>query len=306
MTRRLAAATAAEISLASAVSTDSGWIRVPLNAGTLWNTIQVTYTAEAADEMGGGTVRIDLPVELSAIKGTSMPVRYQNVVIDSEADRYPASKRLYSSTSTALSTFGDNLAVDDTFTENYLSRVKFLDASRVEIMLDKDWDAGGVLTVVLGNVKSPVPVSLPVDAVANDTTTTTNEDNSGPYAEYPVRVSSKRSRGTLTAVGSQSLRVGSIAGTRTAEDNVAGADPVKDTLSTKVEFDPTIVYRGVMRQGISLTFTAPGPIYNSQLNIGIPTGIQPDHGNIRVSSNKPGVGDVTLTPPSPSVAQTIY
>ena len=160
----------------------------------------------------------------------------------------------------------------DTFTENYLSRVKFLDASRVEIMLDNDWDAGGVLTVVLGNVKSPVPVSLPVAAVANNVDTTdTDEANSGPYAEYPVRVSSKRSRGALTAVGSQSLRVGSIAGTRTAANEVAGADPAKDTLSTKVEFDPTIVYQGVMRQGISLTFTAPGPIYNSELNIGHPS-----------------------------------
>ena len=38
-------------------------------------------------------------------------------------------------------------------------------------MLDKDWDAGGVLTVVLGNVKSPVPVSLPVAAVANNVDT---------------------------------------------------------------------------------------------------------------------------------------
>ena len=66
----------------------------PLNAGTRYNAIQITYTATAADKMGGGLVRIDLPgltiAKIATDDTTTTMVTetgyYRNVLITSDAD----------------------------------------------------------------------------------------------------------------------------------------------------------------------------------------------------------------------------
>ena len=46
---------------ATAVNGEGTPPTAPLNAGTRYNAIQITYTAADADNMGGGLVRVDLP-----------------------------------------------------------------------------------------------------------------------------------------------------------------------------------------------------------------------------------------------------
>ena len=155
----------------------------------------------------------------------------------------------------------------------------------VEVMIPKDWMYGGQIVITLGDVTTGVPTRLPS---MDDAVTPL------PYAPYQLTASSKAKNGTLVSLDSDkqaSVRVGNILGSRIETAANAKLNITRDTTIRKVEIDPPVVHQGEMKRNFTIKFTAPGPMYGGTLEIGIPTGIQPDGSStVSVSSSGPGVG----------------
>ena len=121
-----------------------------------------------------------------------------------------------------------------------LAMVPTFSKDMVEVELSTEWNNGGTLTIVLGDITTGIPSHLP---------STDGADPAQPYAGYRLTASSKAKNGTLNLLGSQpSVRVGNIAETR-SEANVAAeallaTDLAKDTLSRDFAISPTICIPG--------------------------------------------------------------
>ena len=112
-----------------------------------------------------------------------------------------------------------------------------------------------------------------------------------------------------------SVRVGNIAGTRTAAESTADPDVAKDKLNREFTISPTTVYQGEMKRNFEITFKAPGPMYksnaaadasNASIVITIPAGLQPVGPNaVTVSSSGPGVGTHATTPADPDATTAV-
>ena len=281
----------------------------PLNAGTRWNAIQITYTAADGDNMGGGLVRVDLPgwamAKIATDNTATTMVKetdyYRFVTITSTPNADDGTTPgtaviLYSTTGTALndglgtasagSPITGATALSETQKEA-LAMVKTLSNDRVEVELSTEWNNGGTLTIVLGDIEAGVPNNLP---------STDGADPAQPYAGYRLTASSKAKNGTLILLGSQaSVRVGTILGTRSAADVTAeAATPkvfAKDKIAREFTIKPPVVYQGEMKRNFEIEFKALGPMYNGSIEIDIPAGIQPDGSStVSVSSSGPGVG----------------
>ena len=282
---------------------------LPLNAGTRYNVVQITYTAEAADKMGGGLVRIDLPGwALPAIAANLATTNvtekdfYQSVLITSDANgptggTDPPLETLYATSDTGLAAPlvpataipGSTAVALSEAQKDAFARVVTLTKDRVEVVLDSNWNYGGELVITLGNIESGVPSHLPSTDAA--------QAAPQPFADYQLTASSKAKNGTLVSLDTQAnVRVGNIAGTRTAAQSIADPDIAKDKLNREFTITPTIVYQGEMKRNFEITFKVPGPMYNvgtdeSNIQIAIPDGLRPDGSStVSVSSSGPGIG----------------
>ena len=273
----------------------------PLNAGSRWNVLKITYTATDADKMAGGLVRIRLPgwamgtiaEDAAATTNVNEKGHYKNVSIvatpynnaDPQALVTAEAETLYNTNATAdQQTIGVATPESDANKEviaDLLDMVS-LSTTMVEVMIPRDWMYGGQIVITLGDVTTGIPTRLP------------NGTGATAYAEYQLTASSKARNGTLVSLASANqanVRVGNILGTRTDTD--AKLNITRDTTVRKVTIDPTVVYHDEMDRDFTITFTAPGPMYDGRLDIDIPAGIQPDGSStVSVSSSGPGVGSL--------------
>ena len=156
---------------------------VPLNAGTRWNAVQITYEALDGDNMGGGLVRIDLPGwamgkltndttttkvdESSYYKWVTITSR-PNAASDraGEPSTTPGAPDILYSTGTGMTLntpFGVTEANEQTApAKALLAMVPTLSGDRVEVKLNAQWNNGGMLTIVLGDITTGIPNSLPL------------------------------------------------------------------------------------------------------------------------------------------------
>ena len=202
--------------------------------------------------------------------------------------------------------------------------------TEVKVTLGDDWRKGGQLVIVLNNVTVGVPSRL-TDTTYVDTNTDGEQGTGEPdihYTNVGFTPSSRASGGVLInlrpiliddngddadddglvdasppaglteddpaspKVSSKHprVRVGNILGTLTA----LNADTANDTLERAVEIEPDTTYTGITKETFVITFTAPGPMYDSQIRVTIPEQLIPDgvpndadyiDDNIRVSSS---------------------
>ena len=174
-----------------------------------------------------------------------------------------------------------------------------VDGSSVTVNLSNSWRSGGELVVVLRNVETAIPRSLPKTATMEDSGA---DGEDLPYHNYTISVKSKRSGrlDTLDPVSidhdgddpdgdGQSLgddatpeeraklpiiRVGNILGLVLGDPNLDGPDNDDDDSTTaglqyhgpdqvKRDFTitPATVYQGETNKTFRVSFTAGGPMY---------------------------------------------
>ena len=259
----------------------------PLNAGSRFNVIKIVFTATMDDGLGGGLVRVALP-------GWAMGTIADNAASTTDIDEkghYKYVRITSAPTNGTEATLYNTDATTQSAVKADVDMVSTINADMVEVKLSNEWSAGGVLTIRLGDVTTGIPNRLSVDRT---------DDNNGPYSNYPLRVSSRTKNGTLVAIDSSpNVRVGNIAGLRTvdADDD----NPSRDTVKRVVEIDPGKAYQGEMERTFKITFTVPGPIYDSSTGdtsnanfniVTIPASLEVDFSTISVL-NITGLGDFT-------------
>ena len=184
------------------------------------------------DNMGGGLVRIALPDwalgTIEADNATTLNIdekgHYKHVMITS-APTDGTSVTLYNTTADSQN-IGDADESDANKADiSDLLGMVSISKTMVEVELNNEWDAGGTLTITLGDVTTGIPSHLSVARTAT---------NNGPYAEYRLTASSKAKNGTLILLGMLKLTSGSAIlrgyAPRTRTRATLRATPSKETL----------------------------------------------------------------------------
>ncbi len=137
---------------------------------------------------------------------------------------------------------------DGTVSGTDTSRVDFEADKRITVALDSAWGPQRVdryLIIQLGDVTTPVPSRLPAT------------DNRGTaYETYEFLCSESTRNDVLGLFSRPKVRVGNIIG--------GGA---RDSLKRKLTIEPGRVFSGETNTEFTLTFTAPGPMHDSDLEL---------------------------------------
>ena len=241
---------------------------VKIAAGSRYNALQFTYTAftGAADEekainMAGGRVRIAFPWAVSN--------KFVTVVANTAADS--PDTELGNSTGVIYQTDKDGKPVDPGSSPTTL--IADLDADvKAAIAASAVSLSGSNITIDLGSEWGRRTTNVMRSLVI-----TFRDVTASKMAGSVTFTSSSSARGgnlrLLADANQPSVMVGNIHGTNgptTVDDKMA------DPLSRNVEITPVKVYPGEKKHRFTITFTAPGTMDDSTLEITIPPGLQPD------------------------------
>ncbi len=204
---------------------------LPLAAGSLRNVLKFIYRP-TADNLSGGRFRIAFPAG-----GWKVSNKFLSV-IDGDTEIYE--------------TDGDGNVSADSDTD----RVTFEADKRITVALDSAWGpqrGDRDLIIQFGDVTAPIPPRLP------DTDNDAGDQNTNvAYFTYQFLYSESTRNSVLGPLPSQpGVRVGDIIG--------GGTD--RDPLERKLTIEPGRVFPGETDTEFTLTFTAPGPMYDSSLHI---------------------------------------
>ena len=271
----------------------------PLAAGSKLNALRFIYTAftdvvgdsadgtgtdvagtadvnDTAIDMAGGSVRIAIP------PGWTVPDKV--IVIDNAAAASEDQVTLYDSVTAAA-------------TDDHKANVTFTADKSIVVKLGDGWaarnrptgttaDVGRTLQITLYEVTTGIP-SMLMDV---DIDGTTGTDDVEAYS-YEFTSSSMAMGGTHIRIGSQPMvYVGNILG-----DKGLVGGTFRDTLDRKVVITPAEVFQGEADRRFSISFEAPGPIYDGNLEIAIPADVQPTTAPTLATSS--GVDATLLTTP---------
>ena len=229
---------------------------LPLRAGSEANRIKFTYTVKTS--MVGGLLDITIPDDWKLAGSV--------IIIDDQ--------EIYNADGPAVdpATPDPGPAMDDDKERATVS------ATSIQVKLDSGWAQGGMLTIELQGVTVPVPTRLthtPADPDADDNRLPS------PYAISTFRTRSQSSAtGDLERLSPTSVipnphprvRVGNILGTRVVTSRAAGTatyDGGNDTIDRNVTIEPKVAYMGE-EHSYEITFTALGPMYDSEIEITLP------------------------------------
>ena len=227
-----------------------------LFAGYEGNAIQFTYTVSNIS-MVGGALQITIPDDWSIpeIADDAVDELYQSVkVTDGDGPI------IYETSATSLIT-----ATTDAREVAYGSFS--LSDTKIGFTFGTNWSNGGTLVILLGSVTTPIPSHLQEDL-----------DTNNPYTAYTFETKSKSRGGTFVRLRPSAgnldtqprVRVGNIQGTRTEYDDESYAG--NELTKRVVTVTPATSYPGEKHDYI-VTFTAPGPMYNSSLTVTFPLGV---------------------------------
>ena len=168
-----------------------------------------------------------------------------------------------------------------------------------------NWSNGGTLVILLGSVTTPIPgsVTAPIPSQLQE-----DLDTNAPYTAYTFETKSKSRGGTFVRLRPSAdnpntqprVRVGNIQGTRNPDqyddDDYDGNELTKRVVTVT----PATSYPGEEHDYI-VTFTAPGPMYNSSLTVTFPSDVlefpEGRTASNQISVSAPGVsytvGDIT-------------
>ncbi len=201
---------------------------LPLAAGSYWNVLKFTYRP-TADNLSDGRFRIAFP--------SDWEVSNKFLSVMEEGDDGPV---------TIYETNGEGAVSADSDTD----RVDFEADKRITVALDSAWGPQRFnrdLIIQLGDVTAPIPSRL--DEAATD--------DYAAHAEYEFLCSESTRNDVLSLLPSPPVvRVGNIKG---------GTD--RDPLKRKLTIEPGRVFSGEENTEFTLTFTAPGPMHNSSLEL---------------------------------------
>ncbi len=220
------------------VATDN---TLPLAAGSLRNVLKFTYTP-TTDNLSGGRFRIAFP------SGWKVSNKFISI-IEREVGDDSTVIGLYSTDGA-----GTVLADSDT------DRVDFEADKRITVAFDSAWGPqrrDRELLILLGDVTAPIPSRL------------SHTDNRGaPYEIYEFLCSESTRNDVLGLFDRPAVRVGNIIG--------GGTD--RDPLKRKLTIEPGRVFSGEENTEFTLTFTAPGPMHGSSLDLSFgPPGLDMAH-----------------------------
>ncbi len=264
-----------------------------LAAGSIRNALKFTYTARDEDNeainMAGGRVRIAFPsgwkVSNKFIKvtdGDLLGPGNNGVVYETGGD------------GNLVAAFNDD---DERERVKANAKVTFEANRRITVTLGSNWGSGRTdedrkLEIILADIIAPIPRHLTED---NDTP----DDFADDFENIQFQCSSSAANGTLSRLSdSVYVQVGNILGDRDLSDPT---DPeTRDPLIREFKVTPTRVFPGETNIRFKITFTAPGPMYGSALQITVPSALQtkPDFDNTVIGANKPikivGGGGATI------------
>ena len=236
-----------------------------LNAAAKLQALRFVYTAYVDDgttedvadaddtpiDMEGGMVRIAIPSGWAEVK--KVLVTETGVGADDAAETIT----IYNSTVDPIEEHAD-----------HKGRVTVEPNKWITVKLDDAWanrnrtvagNIGRSLTILFTGVTVGTP---PVLNMMNDAGTPDDATDDIPFYRYTFGASSRQMNGTLLPLtaGSPSIDVGNIRG---------------DTLDKKVVVKPDEVFIGETNHKITVSFTAPGPMYGAVLGVPIPDGLRP-------------------------------
>ena len=234
----------------SSVSTSS---TDPLPAGYEGNSVQFAYTVTDTS-MVGGALQITIPDGWSIPKIAGVDAR-QFVKVTVGAD-------------TIYETDAGDITIATTDPRKVTHGSFSLSDTKIGFTFGRNWSNGGTLVILLGSVTTPIPSLLREDL--EDL-----EDNK-PYITYTFETRSKARNGTFVRLRPSAenpdtqplVRVGNIRGTRTEDEPYSGRELTKRVVAVT----PATSYPGETHNYI-VTFTAPGPMYNSSLAVTFPLAV---------------------------------
>jgi len=275
---------------------------VSLNAGSTHNVLQFTYRAwndtnndgnvdagETAINMAGGRFRVTFP--------SGWKVSNKLIQVSDGTDLGPDGDGVVYETNDEgdlVETGSDGFNTSDKKAKAN-AKVIFEADRHITINLGSEWsnsrtDINRPLVIILSDVTAPIPSRLTKAGSTPDdpTTPSTYGDN---YANIQFICSSSGRNGTLSRLsGSVEVHVGSILGNRdlatTDSQGQLTAAETRDPLIREVKVTPGRVFPEEENIPVTITFEAPGPMYNSSLAIVIPSDFlpaAPSASTIRVS-----------------------
>ena len=148
-----------------------------------------------------------------------------------------------------------------------------LSDTKIGFTFGTNWSNGGELVILLGSVTTPIPgsVTAPIPSQLQE-----DLDTDDPYTAYTFETKSKSRGGTFVRLRPSAdnpdtqprVRVGNIRGTRTPAE-YDDVDTERELTKRVVTVTPATSYPGEEHDYI-VTFTAPGPMYNSSLTVTFP------------------------------------
>ena len=230
-----------------------------LFAGYEDNVVQFTYEVSNVS-MVGGALQITIP------NGWSIPEIGDNAVTE-------AARGLHQSVTVTVDgtpiyqTDGDGTSLTATTDAQEVTHGSFsLSDTKIGFTFGTNWSNGGMLVILLGSVTTPIPSQLQEDLGTDD-----------PYTAYTFETKSKSRGGTFVRLRPSAgnldtqprIRVGNIQGTRTPDEYDDDAYTGNELTKRVVTVTPATSYPGDEHDYI-VTFTAPGPMYNSSLTVTFP------------------------------------
>ncbi len=234
----------------------------PLAAGSVRNVLEFTYKPRPTTEnMVGGRFRIAIP------PGWKVSNKFLSIK-ESDSDT-----PIYETDKDGNVGPGANLADN-----NSVTNVEFEADKRITVTLGSSWNAQRsvekALIIRFGDVTAAIPRSL----LGMDTRGNTDAADDIRYAGYEFRCSaSTRDNVLRLLLVSPVVRVGNIIGDGPPVADTSNAN-TRDPLTRELKITPGRVFPGEEKTRFTLTFTAPGPMHNSELALSfLPAGVGMAH-----------------------------
>ncbi len=217
---------------------DATYSDAVLAAGSHHNVLEFEYRPPGTVNLSGGRFRIAFP------SGWKVSNKFLSVM-DDGTEIYKTDE-------------------EGTVSGSDTDRVTFEADKWITVALDSTWGSqrggGKDLIIQLGDVTAPIPSRLPKAAT----------DDYAVHAEYKFLFSESTRNDVLSPLPDDPVvRVGNIIGDK---------DNPRDPLERKLTIEPGRVFPGEENTEFTLTFTAPGPMYGSSLDISFgPEGVDMAH-----------------------------
>ena len=225
-----------------------------LPAGYEGNMVRFTYRVSNTS-MVGGALQITIP------NGWSIPE-----IADGDARGLHQSVTVTVDGTTIYETDGTSLTTATTDDQEDDHGSFSLSDTKIGFTFGTNWSNGGTLVILLGSVTTPIPSHLQEDLNTDD-----------PYTAYTFETKSKSRGGTFVRLRPSAgnldtqprVRVGNIQGARLPADYDDETYTGDELTKRVVTVTPATSYPGEKHNYV-VTFTAPGPMYNSSLTVTFP------------------------------------